>query len=83
MRLPRVKEWRYLKQNQFEFDEFTVLNTVLIGHDKLWNVMHEREKIYAKENFTEEDGMKAAQLEAEFGEMGGYEAESDAGSLIK
>ncbi len=71
-----------LKQNQFEFDEFTVLNTVLKGHDKLWNVMHEREKIYAKENFTEEDGMTAAHLEAEFGEMGGYEAESDAGSLL-
>src|SRR5438552_4876873 len=71
-----------LKQNQFEFDEFTVLNTVLKGHDKLWTVMHEREKIYAKENFTEEDGMKAAHLEAEFGEMGGYEAESDAGSLL-
>src|SRR6201981_3068002 len=43
-----------LKQNQFEFDEFSVLNTVLKGHDKLWSVMHEREKIYAKENFTEE-----------------------------
>ena len=71
-----------LKQNQFEFDEFTVLNTVLKGHDKLWNVMHEREKIYAKEDFTEEDGMTAAHLEAEFGEMGGYEAESDAGSLL-
>src|SRR5215831_1887960 len=71
-----------LKQNQFESDEFTVLNTVLKGHDKLWNVMHEREKIYAKEDFTEEDGMTAAHLEAEFGEMGGYEAESDAGSLL-
>src|SRR6266404_8471319 len=71
-----------LKQNQFEFDEFTVLNTVLKGHDKLWKVMHEREKIYAKEDFTEEDGMKAAELEAEFGEMGGYESESNAGSLL-
>src|SRR6266481_2406279 len=64
------------------FDEVTVLNTVLKGHDKLWTVMHDREKIYAKENFTEEDGMKAAHLEAEFGEMGGYEAESNAGSLL-
>ncbi|HEY2722910.1 MAG TPA: ATP-binding cassette domain-containing protein [Chitinophagaceae bacterium] len=71
-----------LKQNQFEFDEFTVLNTVLKGHDKLWSVMHAREKIYAKEDFTEEDGMKAAELEAEFGEMGGYESESNAGSLL-
>src|SRR6266481_6341097 len=64
------------------FDEVTVLNTVLKGHDKLWTVMHDREKIYAKENFTEEDGMKADHLEAEFGEMGGYEAESNAGSLL-
>lgn len=71
-----------LKQNHFEFDEFTVLNAVLKGHDKLWQVMHEREQIYSKIDFTEEDGMKAAHLEAEFGEMGGYEAESNAGSLL-
>jgi ATPase subunit of ABC transporter with duplicated ATPase domains len=71
-----------LNQNQFEFDEYTVLNTTLKGHDKLWHVMQEREKIYAKEDFTEEDGMKAAHLEAEFGEMGGYESESNAGSLL-
>ena len=71
-----------LKQNQFEFDECTVLNTVLMGHKKMWEVMHEREAIYAKENFTEEDGMKAGHLEAEFGEMGGYEAESNAGTLL-
>jgi len=71
-----------LKQNQFEFDEFSVLTTVLKGHDKLWKVMHDRERIYAKENFTEEDGMKAAELEAEFGELGGYEAESNAGNLL-
>src|SRR5688572_16300114 len=71
-----------LKQNQFEFDEIHVLNTVLMGHKKLWEVMHERERIYAKEDFSEEDGMKAAHLEADFGEMGGYEAESDAASLL-
>lgn len=71
-----------LKQNQFEFDEIHVLNTVLMGHKKLWEVMHEREHIYAKEDFTEEDGMKAAELEAEFGEMGGYEAESNAATLL-
>src|SRR5215203_5743250 len=71
-----------LKQNQFEFDEQTVLNTVLIGHKHLWEVMHQREAIYAKADFTEEDGMKAAELEGEFGEMGGYEAESDAGTLL-
>lgn len=71
-----------LKQNQFEFDECTVLNTVLMGHKHLWDVMHERENIYAKADFTEEDGMRAGELEAEFGEMGGYESESNAGSLL-
>jgi len=71
-----------LKQNQFEFDDQTVLNTVLMGHQKMWKVMHEREAIYAKEDFTEADGMRAGELEAEFGEMGGYAAESDAGTLL-
>jgi len=72
----------FLKQNQFEFDECTVLNTVLMGHKHLWDVMHERDAIYAKADFTEEDGMKAGELEGEFGEMGGYEAESSAGTLL-
>lgn len=71
-----------LKQNQFEFDECTVLNTVMMGHKHLWDVMHEREAIYAKADFSEEDGMRAGELEGEFGEMGGYEAESNAGSLL-
>lgn len=71
-----------LRQDQFEYDGQTVLNTVLIGHKKLWQVMHERDAIYAKADFTEEDGMKAGELEAEFGEMGGYTAESDAASLL-
>jgi ATPase subunit of ABC transporter with duplicated ATPase domains len=71
-----------LKQNQFEFDEHTVLNTVMMGHSKMWKVMKERESIYALADFTEEDGMKAAELEHEFGEMGGYTAESDAATLL-
>lgn len=71
-----------LKQNQNEFDEITVLNTVLMGHKKMWEVMHERDSIYAKADFTEEDGLRAGDLEAEFGEMGGYTAESDAGTLL-
>ena len=71
-----------LKQNQFEFDDNKVLDTVIMGHKHLWDVMHEREAIYAKEDFTEADGMKAADLEHDFGEMGGYEAESDAGTLL-
>ncbi|WP_276503692.1 ABC-F family ATP-binding cassette domain-containing protein [Terrimonas pollutisoli] len=71
-----------LKQNQFEFDEHTVLNTVMMGHAKLWKVAKERESIYALADFTEEDGMRAGELEAEFGEMGGYTAESDAAMLL-
>lgn len=71
-----------LKQNQFEFEDQTVLNTVMMGHSKMWKIMHERELIYAKEDFTEEDGMRAGELEGEFGEMGGYEAESGAGTLL-
>jgi ATPase subunit of ABC transporter with duplicated ATPase domains len=71
-----------LKQNQFEFDEQTVLNTVMQGHKRMWDVMHAKDALYAKEDFTEEDGLKAGELEAEFGEMGGYEAESNAASLL-
>lgn len=71
-----------LKQNHFEFDECTVLNTVLMGHKKLWEVMGERDAIYAKADFSEEDGIRAGELEGEFGEMGGYTAESDAASLL-
>ncbi len=71
-----------LKQDQFEFNEQTVLNTVMMGHTKLWQVLKERESIYALADFTEEDGLKAAELEGEFGEMGGYTADSDAAVLL-
>ena len=71
-----------LKQNQFQFDEETVLNTVMMGHTKLWQVAKERESIYALADFTEEDGIRAGELEGEFGEMGGYTADSDAATLI-
>ncbi len=71
-----------LKQNQFAYEDQTVINTVMMGHSKLWEVLHEREAIYAKEDFTEADGMRAGELEGEFGEMGGYEAESTAGTLL-
>lgn len=71
-----------LKQNQFQFDEETVLNTVMMGHTRLWSVMKEREAIYALADFTEEDGMRAGELEGEFGEMGGYTADSDAATLL-
>src|SRR6478736_4656070 len=71
-----------LKQNQFEFDNETVLNTVLMGHKKMWEVMHQKDAIYASPDATEDDYMKAGELEAEFGEMGGYEAESNAGTIL-
>jgi len=71
-----------LKQNQFEFDEQTVLNTVLMGHQKLWAIMHEKDAIYMDPDSTEADYLRAAEMEADFGEMGGYTAESDAASLI-
>jgi ATPase subunit of ABC transporter with duplicated ATPase domains len=71
-----------LTQNHFEFDEHTVLDTVMMGHKKMWKVMKERDAIYAKADFTEEDGIRAGELEGEFGEMGGYTAESDAGALL-
>ncbi|HPH99932.1 MAG TPA: ATP-binding cassette domain-containing protein [Chitinophagaceae bacterium] len=71
-----------LQQNHAAFDNQTVLNTVLIGHNKLWKLMQDREAIYAKADFSEEDGMKAAELEGEFGEMDGYTAESDAASFL-
>src|SRR3984893_3432477 len=71
-----------LKQNHFEFDNVTVLNTVLMGYKKLWDTMQEKDSLYMKEDFTEEDGIKAGHLEGEFGEMGGYTAESDAAALL-
>ena len=71
-----------LKQNQFQFDEENVLNTVMMGHTKLWAVAKEREAIYAKSDFSEEDGMRVGELEGEFGEMGGYTADSDAATLL-
>jgi ATPase subunit of ABC transporter with duplicated ATPase domains len=72
----------FLKQNQFEFDEVLVLNTVMMGHSKMWKVMQEREHIYSLSDFSEEDGIRAGELEHEFGEMGGYTAESDAAALL-
>lgn len=71
-----------LKQNQFEFDEQTVLNTVMMGHKKMWDTMHQKDAIYNNPDATEDDYMKASELEAEFGEMGGYESESNAGNFL-
>uniref|UniRef100_A0A831UAH6 Probable ATP-binding protein YbiT n=1 Tax=Geobacter metallireducens TaxID=28232 RepID=A0A831UAH6_GEOME len=71
-----------LRQDQFAFDEETVFNTVIMGHERLYRVMAEREAIYSKGDFTEEDGIRSAELEGEFAEMNGYEAESEAAVLL-
>ncbi|SFH04545.1 ATPase components of ABC transporters with duplicated ATPase domains [Algoriphagus hitonicola] len=71
-----------LKQNHFEFDEIEVLKTVLMGHKKLYSIMSEKDAIYLKPDFSEEDGIRASELEAEFAEMDGWNAESDAAALL-
>ena len=71
-----------LKQNHYEFDAFPVLHTVMMGHKKLWEIMLEKEAIYSKVDFTEADGNRAAELEADFAEMEGWNAESDAANLL-
>ncbi|NJN26771.1 MAG: ATP-binding cassette domain-containing protein [Cyclobacteriaceae bacterium] len=76
------KRMSVLKQDHHEFDEFAVLDTVMMGHKKLWDIMKEKEAIYAKEDFSEEDGHKASELEMVFAEMDGWNAESDAAALL-
>ncbi|WP_437831982.1 ABC-F family ATP-binding cassette domain-containing protein [Niallia taxi] len=72
-----------LKQNHFEYEEHEVLQVVIMGHTRLYEVMKEKDAIYMKENFSDEDGMKAAELEGEFAELNGWEAESEAAILLK
>ena len=71
-----------LEQDHFKYDAETVLNTVLMGHSTMWEVMREREALYSKPDFTDEDGIRVAELEDKFAEMGGYTAESDAATLL-
>ena len=71
-----------LRQDQFAYEEYTVVDTVIMGHEELWAVKSERDAIYAKAEMTEEDGIRAGELEAEFAEMDGYTAESRAGELL-
>ncbi len=72
----------FLEQDHFKYDNYTVLDTVIMGNARLYEVMKEKDAIYAKEDFSDEDGIKASELEAEFAEMNGWEAESDAESLL-
>ena len=71
-----------LRQDHFAFNEYSILDTVIMGYKKLYDVRKEREEIYSKAEFTEEDGIRAAELEGEFAELGGWEAEADAGVLL-
>lgn len=71
-----------LKQDRSEFNDFSVINTVIMGYQELWEVMHEKDAIYAKPDFTDEDGVKVSELEAQFADMDGWNAESDAASLL-
>lgn len=76
------KRMAVLSQNHFAFDEFPVLDTVIMGHKRLWQIMKEKEAIYAKPEMSEADGNKAAELESEFAEMDGWNAEADAATLL-
>lgn len=71
-----------LKQDHYEYDKFNVLETVIMGHKRLYDIMKEKDAIYMKEDFTDEDGVKAAELEGEFAELNGWEAETDAEKLL-
>ena len=72
----------FLQQDHFKYDEFDVLSTVIMGNQRLYDIMKEKDAIYAKEDFTEEDGIKASELEGEFATLNGWEAESDAATLL-
>ena len=81
--IPKEERMSILKQDHFQYDAYTVLDTVMMGNQHLYDVMKEKDALYEKEDFTDEDGVKASELEAEFAEMGGWEAESDVSRLIQ
>lgn len=76
------KRMAVLRQNHYAFDEIPVIDTVMMGHQRLWNIMQEKDAIYAKTDFSEADGLRASDLEAEFAELNGWNAQSDAASLL-
>ena len=81
--IPDGERMSVLKQDHFAFDQYTVLDTVIMGNMKLYNIMQEKDALYSKPDFSDEDGIRASELEAEFAEMNGWEAESDASKLIQ
>ena len=72
-----------LKQDHFAFEEYTVLDTIIMGNQRLYDIMKQKDELYAKEDFTDEDGILASELEGEFAELDGWEAESNASRLIQ
>ncbi len=72
----------FLRQDHFQYDDYTVMDTVILGNQKLYDIMKEKDAIYAKEDFTDEDGIRASELEAEFADMDGWNAEADAATLL-
>ncbi|MEG0614590.1 MAG: ATP-binding cassette domain-containing protein, partial [Oscillospiraceae bacterium] len=81
--IPPTVRMSVLKQDHYAYDEFSVLDTVIMGNMRLYNVSKEKDELYAKEDFSDEDGNRAAVLEGEFAEMNGWEAEADASKLIQ
>jgi len=81
--IPKNIRMSVLKQDHYQYDEYSVLETVIMGNERLYQIMKEKDEIYAKPDFTDEDGIKASELEGEFAELNGWEAESDASSLLQ
>jgi ATPase subunit of ABC transporter with duplicated ATPase domains len=80
--IPKGMRLAVLRQNHFEYDDFPVIQTVIMGHKRLYDIMQEKEEIYAKADFTEADGLRASDLEAEFADLQGWDAETDAATLL-
>ena len=81
--IPQEERMSILKQDHFQYDSYTVLDTVILGNQRLYDIMKEKDALYEKEDFTDADGLRASELEAEFADMDGWEAESDASRLIQ
>ena len=81
--IPKKTRMSVLKQDHFAYDEYTVLDTVIMGNQRLYDIMQEKDALYAKEDFSDADGERAAELEGEFAELNGWEAESEASKLIQ
>ena len=80
---PSTMRMSVLKQDHFAFEEYTVLDTIIMGNQRLYDIMKQKDELYAKEDFTDEDGILASELEGEFAELDGWEAESNASRLIQ